>query len=137
MNWKDQLRKGNIIQTEYGISEICAIAFGDFYVKGAGGRMLHAKEVEPALLNEQFLIDSGFTKGKCLFDEMYEFTIIIDNQRSFSVGLDPNDGNHRFEAYNGCYSQKLKHIHQLQNLYWELTGKQLEYKPVNQKEYVQ
>ena len=130
MNWKDQLRKGNIIQTEYGISEICAIAFGDFYVRGKGGRMLHAKVVEPVELTENLIIDFGFTK---FYDSHYQrkyeiaefprfsYRVVIGNSPVYETGFE----------YIGTELIKPSHAHQLQNIFLELTGKQLEYKPIS------
>lgn len=40
------LRKGNLIKTEYGIVTVHAIVFNDVQVKGKDGRILWAKEVE-------------------------------------------------------------------------------------------
>ena len=40
------LRKGNLVNTEYGILPVHAIVFNDVQVKGKDGRILWAKEVE-------------------------------------------------------------------------------------------
>lgn len=40
------LRKGNLIRTEYGILRIYEIVFSDIQVKGKDGRILWAKDIE-------------------------------------------------------------------------------------------
>jgi len=49
------LRKGNLIKTEYGILPVHAIIFNDVQVKGTDGRILWAKEVEGVELSDEIL----------------------------------------------------------------------------------
>lgn len=45
------LRKGNLIKTEYGILPVHAIIFNEVQVKGKDGRILWAKEIEGVGIN--------------------------------------------------------------------------------------
>lgn len=40
------LRKGNLVKTEFGILPVHHIVFSDIYVQGKDGRVLYAREVE-------------------------------------------------------------------------------------------
>ncbi len=46
------LRKGNLIKTEYGILPVHAIVFNSVQVKGKDGRVLWAKEIEGVGIGE-------------------------------------------------------------------------------------
>ena len=49
------LRPGNLIQTEYGILPVHAIAFNDIQVMGSDGRILWAKKIEGVEITESHL----------------------------------------------------------------------------------
>jgi len=50
------LRKGNLIKTEYGILPVHAIIFNEVQVKGNDGRILWAKETEGVYLEREEMI---------------------------------------------------------------------------------
>jgi len=50
------LRKGNLIKTEYGILPVHAIIFQEVQVKGKDGRILWAKETEGVYLESEEMV---------------------------------------------------------------------------------
>ena len=53
------LRKGNLIKTEYGILPVHHIVFDDIYVKGKDGRVLYVREVEGVGIGEINIANVG------------------------------------------------------------------------------
>lgn len=77
---------------------------------------------EPVLLTNKWLLKLGFT----VRDDKYAHlnlpssgAYIYINQSGTGVALENEEG---FEL---CYSVELKYVHQVQNLYFTLTGKEL------------
>ena len=70
--------------------------------------------LEPILLNEEWLIKLGFTKNE--FDSHYE-------RGEFYVEIWENDCVFRWNDFN--VDINLKYVHKLQNLYFILTGSEL------------
>ena len=77
--------------------------------------------IEPILLTEEWLIKLGFEIGSDMFEEHTEYEKIVKPGVSITL-------SHEFECYQGIYSQKIQYVHQLQNLYFVLTGEELEIK---------
>ena len=73
----------------------------------------------PIPLTEEWLIKLGFKKNNYWFknDNMLRFGL-IDNQLHCSIGNDES----------GFLYNRINYVHQLQNLYFALTGEQLEFK---------
>jgi hypothetical protein len=74
---------------------------------------------EPIPITEEWLIKFGFEKNSYWFkdDNMLRFGL-IDNKLHCSIGNDEN----------GFLYNRINYIHQLQNLYFALTGQELEFK---------
>lgn len=53
------LRKGNLVCTEFGILPVHHICFADIYVLGKDGRTLYAREVEGVGIGEIDIIEVG------------------------------------------------------------------------------
>ncbi len=77
------------------------------------------KDLEPILLTEDWLIKFGF--------EIKENVLIKEGFRIFRGYWDSIDLNQGSE-YSGVAIQKIKTVHELQNIYYILTGKELELK---------
>jgi hypothetical protein len=117
----NELRIGNI--TDAGI--VCKIYPNFFYVKNPNSDSEFcslAIEVKPIPLTEEWFLNFGFTKNKL---EGYDthFKYLHFNLNSGITAL-----------YNSDFSIKLddcargiKYVHQLQNLYFALTGQELEH----------
>lgn len=70
-------------------------------------------------LSEEWMVKFGFEVGTDLFQDFKEYEKLFDIGKSITL-------SHEFECYNGIYSQKLNYVHQLQNLYFALTGVELQ-----------
>lgn len=74
---------------------------------------------KPIPITEQWLFKFGF-----VFDDIAEYfteeKVYIKYYNEFGIKIDIEG---RF--YNGIYQQKLQYVHQLQNLYFALTQKEL------------
>lgn len=68
-------------------------------------------------LDEEWLLKLGFTKHH---DNYYNDVLMIDAEFDFKTY--PNQIGSAIKPAN---SQKIKYVHQLQNLYFALTGKEL------------
>lgn len=81
--------------------------------------------IEPIPLNEEVLLKCGFEKefNGCYYDK--NRFVIFKNIHNNVVGL--NGSDLYCSKVNGVLH--LKHLHQLQNLYFALTNQELIYKP--------
>jgi hypothetical protein len=106
-----ELRIGNLVLDEY-FDERYVICITPYrvHLSSSGDDDESVKpnkvnEIEPILLTEEWLLKFGFKKDKLVFYKdflLYNF----------------NDGFYFFEM-------KINHVHQMQNLYFALTGKEL------------
>lgn len=134
----NELRIGNFVKVNYGgVSIICDVAkviFNEIFVKGimdddkcefvfAGDPEKYAgkeKGFEPISLTEEWLLKFGFDKVLPRNDKMYyrlNDYFVIEDSRVFLLGDDA------FEILK--LRQEIKYVHQLQNLYFALTGEEL------------
>jgi len=83
------------------------------------------EEYEPIPLTEEWLLRFGFEVAKA-YDSINRYS-----KGKFELYSCPNPDNWAYEyaIMVGKISIELKHVHQLQNLYYALTGEELEYKP--------
>ena len=82
------------------------------------------KELEPIPLTEEWLVKFGFEndkKGLILEFKNYSYSYLWFNNNSGQLRLVSEGG--KFLTHDN-----LKYVHQLQNLYFALTGKELEIK---------
>jgi len=111
------LRKGNLISTEYGILPVYVTSFNDIQVKGKDGRILWAKNTNPVKINSDQLIKIGFSIDE---DQNYEMIIgrkgfyVCESQDGDFVLLYRND-----IGLNHYPIDFVEYIHELQNIiYW-------------------
>lgn len=135
----EELRIGNLIKGiyhDYGIDEeienetICKVATLD--VSGNGDYPIyvysnedieHFSEFKPIPLTEEWLLKFGF-----------EFHINANCQNFYYekdafICIRGDEDFEWFRYYNGDFYHELKYVHQLQNLYFALTGEELTLKP--------
>lgn len=121
---KPKYQIGNYISTEYGELEIKNTAFGDYQVVGLDGRILWANEINPIPLTDQWLLKFGFT------EEMFDYTIHTGEFYNGSIGIllvttigvSPK---FQLKYEMKCTQTIIQYVHQLQNLYFCLTGEEL------------
>ena len=118
----NELRIGNYVgglfDTEQ-VSVIKAITENDFsYERISDEEYFIGNSIKPIPLTEEWLLKFGFEK-LVGWDDMEYF-----NSNGIHIYLCGNDKENWFEYENDVL---IKSVHQLQNLYFALTGKELEY----------
>lgn len=113
------LRKGNLVKTEYGVVPVHHIVFNDIYVLGNDGRVLYSMEVNGVELSEELLVSFEFEK----YDDGGELKgndcFYIHKNSGFTVGLTP-----KF-CMIGYRNVLLKFAHELQNLFYWIKRKEI------------
>lgn len=104
------IKQGQITDLELGYNEIIYIAVNHGY---------GVSDPEPEILTEEWLLKFGFMVNREFNFENYPFEI----QKS------KFDSECFLFYMKGSYVVRIKYVHQLQNLYFALTGKELE--PIN------
>ncbi len=110
-----ELRIGNLVYcvATNNIQKITGITEEHTYVNSITFDYLEYDELEPIDITEEWLISFGFEHSDFLQDFIKDsFHLIITN-------------NGKFISPDICRSPELKYVHQLQNLYFALTGKEL------------
>ena len=131
----EELRIGNWVKTDYDRPEkITAIINGKALMAQTKHTNIgvNKSRCEPIPLTEQWLKDFGFDGGNGFIliiqdDENYDWVLqayIYDAEIQIWI-VDPDDD----KAFGPTI--KVNHVHQLQNLYFALTGKEL---TINQKQ---
>ena len=113
------LRKGNLVKTEYGILPVHHIVFDDVYVLGKDGRVLYARNVEGVELSEELLVSFEFEKHDDGGELKGNDCFYIHKDSGFTVGLTP-----KF-CLIGYRNVSLKFAHELQNLFYWIKRKEL------------
>lgn len=117
-------QKGNYISTEYGELPIKHVVFDQYQVTGKDGRILWANDVKPIELTEEWLLKLGFT---ILNFDSYEFDgYKILSKQCGKLQLCADSSNN-YKTIENKYLPIILYVHQLQNLYWCLCGKELEF----------
>jgi hypothetical protein len=130
----NELRIGNLVKLPIyldeseSVHEITGVDTEHPYVEWVTFDYLEWNEVKPILLNENWLEILGFELS---YDSKYrrKYDLIGD----YRFGYDLN----KVESKDGCASGvrfkgdhfRLKYVHQLQNLYFALTGEELNTNP--------
>lgn len=120
-----ELRIGNWVNTIEGHKQIIELRHSENYPKGISHHVTDNVRVSglflgpiggvlPIPLTADWLLKFGFINGE---KDNFSFTKNMDLR---IIGLE-ND-------YNGIWVRKIKHVHQLQNLYFAITGEELELK---------
>lgn len=139
----NHLRIGNLIeQGEYGVSPITSYQLHNLKTKEQGGYAAeYYNNFKPIPLTEEWLLKFGFKKEEgtptknhgnyfsmWVMDYKYSFSYAPFREdwgfyHSYTDAPDPKEDN-RFD-FISC---GIKYVHQLQNLYFALTGEELDIK---------
>lgn len=118
----EELRKRNRIQVNFlSIQEIEVSSIGEYFINDDSGLTYDILEGIP--LTEEWLIKAGFEKeevdavGIATWNEWYLGGLQID-----STGTEAGCEN---DFYYQTTDRKVKFVHQLQNLYFALSGEEL------------
>jgi len=129
----NELRIGNLVYpnddngTPYPVTEIrentiCCTNKGDEEYNWCMPEVvIGLGDIQPIELTEEWLFRFGFKKRKVAgfwFDYRLEYVVI-----------DCMDGSEFDIYFSSLHQTKLEYVHQLQNLYFALTGEELEIKP--------
>ena len=135
-----ELRIGNLVTDNFGISVYTVDSINskgiNLFVEDDGNWSELAKtwvgaeysfdDIKPISLSEEWLLKLGFVKNNGKHGEYYShnvfirFVIWVDHEGLFVCGRD---------EVKGCTAVvESKYVHQLQNLYYALTGEELEVK---------
>jgi hypothetical protein len=126
----NELRIGNFIQVPYGneepwIREVDYLS-GDFVVT-QNGRYCNDDEFDFAPLTEEWLLKFGFVKYDQMGDNSF-WNYNLPNHRGWNLAIF-NPGIYvSFGTLNWDNCPTIQYIHQLQNLYFCLTGQELTFK---------
>jgi hypothetical protein len=82
-----------------------------------------AKEISPLRITHDWLLKFGFVVEYCNSTNVYKY-FLPNTPFGYLQGV--------FNVFTqtGCFSVKIEHVHELQNLYFALTGEELELKNV-------
>ena len=135
----NELRIGNLVEC-FGIREVISIKEHKIKVRNESEKghfiiewcPIDSSSLKPITLTEEILAKLGFIEVKHFWHELKYFTdceeyaecfLISYNVKSKRLGInDPESDSDIF--YTG---KKIKHLHELQNLYFSLTKNELSY----------
>ena len=119
----NELRIGNWVNDGFSTIELEAI---DFVVMSDAPEGLSLK---PLPITEQWLVDFGFEKTDDYGDQIY-YELKTEGSRGYYVCFDHEEWVFGLSVRNECtcliYDEPhFQYVHQLQNLYFALTGEEL------------
>ena len=116
-----ELRIGNLLQVNGKIYSVAKLTKSGCRLQPLDDSEVEAGNIEPIPLTEDLLLKLGFEECFTGFFEKADFLFDIQYDgypRKYELIFDANDGL--------CYHKKeIKYVHQLQNLYYALTGEEL------------
>jgi hypothetical protein len=126
------LRVGNwVIENEFPniYSKIQSISFTG-YASSSYNDSINVKDLTPIPITEDILLKFGFEKTDDFGDQIY-YALINRGNRHYYICFDHDDISFGLSVFNQCTSliydsDSLQNLHQLQNLYFALTKKELE-----------
>lgn len=138
-------QEGNYILTEYGEVPIKHVVFNRYMVAGENGRNLWVREIKPILLTKDWLLKFGFrtdiTNDYYLYIPTLEtgdiwqmYLITCDNLDDdgrvtiLTMQLRTDSPSEKVTEWPWIHLDNTKYAHQLQNLYFALTGQELKIK---------
>jgi hypothetical protein len=121
---ESELRIGNYIKTEFGTSKVRGTAKEAVWLNSLGGpiRLDGFLGIQPVELTKDILLKCGFEDAIDADNDEY---FIFNNLKLYwyEFALNTCNGFYFRNDVNG--DLKIKHLHQLQNLYFALTGNEL------------
>ena len=128
-----QLRRGNkvlhngIEKTIDCISPGYVILLEDRKGTDDFGQWVNLDEVEFIPLTEEWLLKFGFSFKEDDLGFYFKWEL-KDDKKEFGFYVPGDEHPHRYKYYCGGWNGEIKYVHQLQNLYFALTGTELELK---------
>lgn len=128
----EELRIGNLLGTPDGVEEVITIQSNSiFYTENYKNSWA---EIKPIPLTEEWLVKFGFEKVSCGDDEFGYSTdydligkdFFLSYADDFSISI--AESKKTYENTPNCLTPDghlFKYVHQLQNLYFALTGEEL------------
>jgi hypothetical protein len=124
----EELRLGNLVSNmnpRHNDSILTIESIGDNHEVNVFYRKYLLSELEPIPLTQEWLLKFGFTAKSI----QHNFRIESDIDFQISSGQRVIQTNERSSFYLEGYGTKINYVHQLQNLYFALTGEELTLKP--------
>ena len=112
-----ELRSGNLVYEKYP-SYLDYEVVDIWYI----GRDLSLDYINPIPLTEEWLLKFGFNRHHDDYSNDVIFIKNVHNNTEFEWGVYPNELGSGIQIQN---RKLLKYVHQLQNLYFALTGEEL------------
>ena len=130
-----ELRIGNIVVFNNTTNIIYGIKYSNAYYVRFAEMWLNMEDIEPILLTEELLLKFGFEewdiKGEWVFEKVIFKDFDIEKKMiicsSGTCSLEEQENHPDVDVQKFIIRQDIKYVHQLQNLYFALTGKDLEY----------
>lgn len=101
-----ELRIGNLVYDEN--SQVHEITGHDLW-------SWEFADFKPIPINEEWLLKLGLAKDRNIYTKGWSYLYYFEDSYSFGINVEC-----------GIELRQIKHVHQLQNLYFALTGKELE-----------
>lgn len=122
-------RVGNIVEQPNRIGKISEVWQDAVRLEGYnnGYEYNHTKPIQ---LNEQWLIDFGFKKELLSDESGYYYTLELNDNKHCDLSISSGDKNGYIEVTLFPYEEwfRYKYVHELQNVVFAITGKELELK---------
>lgn len=116
----NELRIGNYINN---LNKVLSITDGCILCTGLSMTgVMFIENPKPIPLTEEWLLNLGFTKHHSEFYNDVLYLINVTDNLEFDWGVYPKQLGSGIQIKN---SDKLKYVHQLQNIYFAITNKEL------------
>lgn len=117
-----ELRIGNLVYWNGEVDMINSLSSMEpFLVTSDFNKCVEWDELEPIPLTEEWLVKFGFVKDADGSYLKFKMAIFLDKRFKYNLYLQTEETSSKwFEV-----GIKIKHVHQLQNLFFALTGEEL------------
>ena len=135
-----ELRIGNYVNYQDELTKVISLREGDKFNENIGLKILPTlgffseEEIKPIPLTEEWLLKFGF-KRNGNDDEYFYYTkdnfTMLKDYGSQGIAIPTKENKKGYvHLYCGYYDNEIdfKHVHQLQNIYFALTGEELKIK---------
>lgn len=122
-------RVGNIVEQPSRIGKILEVWHDAVRLEGYNNGYDY-NQTKPIRLSEKWLNDFGFKKEVLSDDSAYYYTIELNDNKYCDLAISSGDKNGFIEVTLFPYEEwfRYKYVHELQNLFFAITGKELEFK---------
>jgi len=122
-------RLGNIVKQPNRIGKISEVWQDAVRLEGYNNGYDY-KHTQPIHLSEKWLNDFGFKKEVLSDDSGYYYTLELNKNKYCDLSIISGDKNGFIEVTLFPYEEwfRYKYVHELQNLFFAITGKELELK---------